>query len=110
MVARNKIPVKSIIKGILHHHERFNGKGYPEGLKGEDIHIYGRIIAIADALDAMLNPRIYRPNPLTLDEALGEMQIHAGQQFDPYIVSKVVSQDFESIKRGIYQYGSHCIG
>lgn len=78
---------QDIINCVYYHHERYSANGYPSGLKGEEIPIYARVVAVADALDAMLNPRPYRKTPLSYDEAIGELQIHAGTQFDPYIVN-----------------------
>jgi len=80
---------EDIIAGIRTHHERWNGKGYPYGLAGENIPLAGRIIAVADALDAMTSARPYRIRPLSFDEAVGEIQSLSGQQFDPYIVNSL---------------------
>lgn len=77
--------------GIEHHHERYDGKGYPDGLKGEDIPLVARIIAVADAFDAMTTARPYR-QPIPLDQALQEIRRHARAQFDP-----TVSEAFASI-------------
>lgn len=82
----------NIIDGIESHHEFFNGKGYPYNIKGDDIPVYSRIIAVADALDAMTNVRPYRKKPLSADEALSEIEVYANYQFDPYIVKKLVKQ------------------
>ena len=82
---------EEIIAGIRTHHERWNGKGYPYGLAGENIPLAGRIIAIADAMDAMTSARTYRM-PLSFDEAVGEIQSLSGQQFDPYIVQSVLKR------------------
>lgn len=71
---------------VLHHHEWFNGHGYPHGLSGDDIPIGSRIVAIADAYDAMVRGRPFR-EPLTHVEALRELQKHAGEQFDPELVA-----------------------
>lgn len=78
-----------LINSVYHHHERFNGYGYPNGLRGDNIPLNARIISVADALDAMINPRPYRNTPLSYDEAIGELQVHAGTQFDPYVIKKV---------------------
>ncbi|HML38525.1 MAG TPA: PAS domain S-box protein [Bacillota bacterium] len=70
---------------ILSHHERWDGTGYPRGLKGEEIPLVCRILAIADAYDAMVNDRVYR-NAMSRDDALMELKKNAGTQFDPQIV------------------------
>src|SRR2546422_530923 len=75
-------------KAIRHHHENYDGSGYPEGLSGEDIPIGARIIMIADTLDAMTTDRPYR-EALPFDRVLEEMRKYAGQQFDPRLVDIV---------------------
>jgi len=72
---------------IQHHHEHFDGRGYPAGLIGENIPLDARILAIADAYDAMTSPRPYRPNVLHHQEALAEIVRCSGSYFDPQIVS-----------------------
>ena len=74
------------VPAIRHHHERFDGSGYPDGLSGEDIPLGARIIHVADALDSMLTSRIYRP-ALSESEALAELRAGAGTQFCPRCVS-----------------------
>ncbi|MCL6635541.1 MAG: PAS sensor protein, partial [Peptococcaceae bacterium] len=69
----------------LYHHEHYNGKGYPEGLAGEDIPLGSRIIAVADAFDAMTTERCYR-KARDFSEAINELKKGAGEQFDPKIV------------------------
>ena len=68
-----------------YHHERWDGKGYPEGLKGEEIPLSARIMAVADVFDALLSRRSYKP-PFTFDEAMKIMEEGRGTQFDPVIV------------------------
>jgi HD-GYP domain-containing protein (c-di-GMP phosphodiesterase class II) len=74
--------IKDIIPGVLHHHERYDGKGYPGGLAGEDIPLMGRIICLADCFDAMTSSRTYR-KALPLEVALTELRRCSGTQFDP---------------------------
>lgn len=74
--------VADIVPGVLHHHERFDGKGYPTGLAGEQIPLMGRIICLADCFDAMTSNRTYR-KALPLEVALAEIRRCGGTQFDP---------------------------
>ena len=74
---------------ILHHHERYDGKGYPAGLKGMDIPLGARILAVADSFEAMMSDRPYR-KAMSLAEALKEMKINSGTQFDPVIVKAFI--------------------
>jgi diguanylate cyclase (GGDEF)-like protein len=76
-------------KDILHHHERYDGKGYPQGLKGENIPLNSRIISVADAYDAMIYSRPYRSS-LTKEEAIKELKRCSGSQFDSEIVEKFI--------------------
>jgi HD-GYP domain-containing protein (c-di-GMP phosphodiesterase class II) len=79
-----------IVPGIRHHHEQFDGTGYPSGLKGEEIPLVGRIIAVADAYDAMTTNRPYRVK-LDHKDALDELNRNAGSQFDPGIVDAFIT-------------------
>ncbi len=79
-----------IVPGIRHHHERYDGAGYPEGLRGEEIPMVGRIIAVADAYDAMTTTRPYR-GKLEYKDALVELRRYAGIQFDPAVVEAFIS-------------------
>lgn len=85
-----------IAQDILSHHERYDGKGYPRGLEGEDIPLRARIISIADAYDAMTSERPYR-KPLTHQQAIEEIKINAGSQFDPAI-AKIFIGLFEKLE------------
>ena len=82
--------LKLISNWLKYHHERYDGKGYPEGLKGEDIPISSRIIAIADTYDAMTSTRSYRP-ALSHEEAISEIERCSGTQFDPKLAEIFVS-------------------
>lgn len=82
--------LKDSYKAIYHHHERYNGDGYPDGLKSEDIPILARIIAVADAYDAMCSDRPYRKK-LNNDKILKELKDQSGKQFDPKVVKALIS-------------------
>jgi len=81
--------LKPAFAAIRHHHERFDGLGYPLGLRGEAIPLIARIISVADAWDAMLSNRPYR-NALSVDHAKKELERHAGTQFDPEVVAEFI--------------------
>ncbi|MBN1852750.1 MAG: HD-GYP domain-containing protein [Pirellulales bacterium] len=75
----------SALPGVVHHHEQYNGSGYPDGLKGEEIPLDGRIMAIADAFDAMTSDRPYRPG-MPNEKAIEILQNGAGEQWDAALV------------------------
>ena len=81
--------IPGVFVGARYHHERYGGRGYPEGLKGEEIPYIARIIAVADAYDAMTGDRVYRKH-LTDAQAMSELANGAGSQFDPAIARKLV--------------------
>ena len=74
---------------VRFHHERWDGKGYPDGLSGEDIPVGARIVAVCDAYDAMTSDRPYR-GAMSVEDACGELERHSGTQFDPRCVSLLV--------------------
>jgi len=74
---------------VLHHHEWYDGRGYPHGLRGEEIPVGARIVAIADAYEAMIAGRPYRA-AVSHEEALAELRRHAGIQFDPDLVDRFI--------------------
>ncbi len=77
--------LKPVIPIILHHRERYDGKGYPRGLKGEEIPIGARIVAVVDSFLAMISPRTYRRR-FSVEESFGEIRENSGSQFDPKVV------------------------
>ncbi len=81
--------LKDVAKIVRHHHERFDGSGYPDGLADDHIPLGARVVAVADAFEAMTEERPYR-RMLTLEGALAELERHAGGQFDPRAVNAFV--------------------
>src|SRR5688572_26834282 len=81
--------VVNVLPGVKYHHERWDGKGYPEGLKGEEIPLLGRVLGVADFLDALTSDRSYRKS-LTLEEALAMVVDLEGKAFDPVVVKAAV--------------------
>jgi diguanylate cyclase (GGDEF)-like protein/putative nucleotidyltransferase with HDIG domain len=79
------------LAAIQYHHERYDGTGYPSGLKGENIPLDARIMAVADSYDAMTSLRPYRQGKFTAEQALAELKRCAGAQFDPKIIDVFVS-------------------
>jgi len=88
-IAQNTPELASIAEYILCHHERWDGSGYPRGLKGEEIPLLSRILAVADAYDAMTTDRVYR-RAMNREEALAELQRKAGTHFDSEVVNALV--------------------
>jgi len=74
--------MRDIVPGVMHHHERFDGRGYPDGLIGQDIPILARIVGLADSFDAMTSRRSYR-QARSIEEAAEDIRRHLGTQFDP---------------------------
>jgi len=79
----------NVLPIIRHHHERYDGSGYPDGLKGREIPLGARIIAVVDAYVAMGSPRPHRP-AMRMEQAVDEIERHAGQQFDPEVVEVLI--------------------
>lgn len=82
-----------VSEAVLSHHERFDGNGYPQGLKGEEIPLFARIICVADSFDAMTSDRIYQKSK-TNQEAIDEIKRCSGTQFDPKVVASFLKSCF----------------
>jgi len=91
-ILRPIINDREVLAIVRHHHERFSGGGYPEGLAGEDIPLGSRLMSVADAYDAMTSTRPYR-KALSPEKATGQLMANRGSQFDPEIVDLFMSLD-----------------
>ncbi len=89
----------------LYHHERFDGNGYPNQLRGREIPLFARIIAIADCFDAMTTDRSYR-KALPFEVAIKELAENKNLQFDPYLVDKFVNLDLENVMKSLNNFES----
>jgi HD-GYP domain-containing protein (c-di-GMP phosphodiesterase class II) len=91
--------LQDVLPGILHHHERYDGAGYPAGLTGGDIPLEARIITVADSFDAMVADRPYKKG-FSPEEALAELHRYAGTQFDPLVVENFAKYFERTLKKG----------
>lgn len=93
----SEIPqMREIIPGVLHHHERHDGKGYPEGLCGDEIPLSAQIIALADAFDAMTSRRVYR-DAMSIRRAVTEVEKGIGSQFDPMVARAFLDSNIDQL-------------
>src|SRR5207302_9551130 len=83
--------VDPVADWVLHHHERWDGTGYPDGLPGDSIPLGARIIFVADAYDAMISERVYRRR-VSPEQAISELDRCAGSQFDPDVVTALAEE------------------
>jgi len=91
-----------VIAGILCHHERLDGRGYPQGLRGDEVPLDARIIGLADCFDAMSSDRTYR-EALPLEAVISEVRKCAGTQFDPKVVEHLLSWDLDALRKELCQ-------
>jgi HD-GYP domain-containing protein (c-di-GMP phosphodiesterase class II) len=84
--------MRDIVPGVVCHHERADGKGYPNGIHGDDMPLMGKIIALADSFDAMTSKRVYR-EAMTVQQALAEIEKGLGTQFDPEVGKVFIESD-----------------
>jgi len=84
------------------HHEKWDGTGYPEKLQGDDIHIYGRVVALADVFDALTHERCYK-EAWSPEKALEYIQFQSGKHFDPELV-EIFTQHFEEFTKIIKEF------
>lgn len=98
-----------ILPGVLYHHERWDGRGYPEGLKGEQIPLMARLIGLADAFDAMSSTRTYRA-AMSRPQVLKEIARCSGQQFDPDLAAAFGQLDFTEFDRMVREHQAQEVG
>ena len=98
--------LEPIIAGVLSHHERMDGRGYPNGLIGHDIPLEGRILCLADSWDAMTTQRTYRDG-MSLERASEELRRCAGTQFDPEITRLFLSWDIPKLMKDLTALNNH---
>ena len=92
-----------ILPGVLHHHERWDGRGYPHRLAGESIPLVARMIALADAFDAMSSTRTYRP-AMPRASVLAEISRGAGAQFDPLLAQRFLTLDLTEYDAMVHRH------
>jgi len=107
-ILRNVHEVEDIIPGVLHHHERLDGRGYPAGLKGADVPFLGRVIGLADSFDAITTNRTYRPAQ-HVQVAAAEIRRCAGTQFDPGLAEILLQQDLQALYARMTEFGQQSI-
>lgn len=88
--------MQDILPGILFHHERVDGKGYPNQLTGDKIHLIGKIVSVADSFDAMTSKRTYR-DAMTLEKAVEQIKDGIGTQFDPLVATAFLESDIYAL-------------
>ncbi|WP_371373131.1 HD-GYP domain-containing protein [Sporomusa aerivorans] len=96
---------EAVVPIMRHHHERYDGRGYPEGLAGHTIPLLSRMLTVCDAFDAMTTNRCYR-RPVTLEECIAEIRRFAGSQFDPEICNLFI--EFLEERFGIVAVTADC--
>jgi len=114
--------MRDIIPGVLCHHERVDGRGYPNALKGDQIPLMGKIVGLADCFDAMTSDRTYR-DAMGVEEAMAEIEKRIGSQFDEMVAKCFIKSDVyhlwdliqdDSVKTygtdDFSQYGSVAVG
>lgn len=90
ILIEGSMKLEAVLPAVLYHHERYDGQGYPNGLRGEDIPYLARVLGVAEAYHAMISVRAYRPK-MSREEAVEELKRNAGTQFDPNVVETFIA-------------------
>jgi len=98
--------MQDLIPGVLYHHERYDGRGYPDGVAGDNIPLFGRVLCLADSFDAMSSDRTYR-SAMPLKTVLEEIRNCAGAQFDPHLAEVFITLDFDGFYEMLDQHRRH---
>ncbi len=104
--------VKGLQEAIKYHHERYDGKGYPDGIKGKNIPLFSRIIAVADSFDAMTSGRSYKKEIKSEKNAMREIEKEAGKQFDPEMVDifiRLYKEGYIHFEKGFHLFRSQSV-
>lgn len=104
-ILRDVKQVGDLVPGVLHHHERYDGKGYPAGLSGDAIPLMGRVICLADCFDAMTSSRTYR-KALPVEVAMTEIRRCAGTQFDPRLADAFLQISLDELRELLQNHAS----
>lgn len=102
-ILRDIPSLRDVLPGVMHHHERWDGRGYPHGLAGEQIPLMARIIALADTFDAMSSTRSYRP-AMPREKVLQEIERCAGEQFDAQLAKAFIGLDFDAYDQRVREH------
>ncbi|MFA5864829.1 MAG: HD domain-containing phosphohydrolase [Phycisphaerae bacterium] len=99
-------PLQNILPGVLHHHERYDGKGYCEGLTGEQIPLMGMIVGLADCFDAITSERTYH-SAKSFTDAINEVRQCSGSQFSPAVAQALLNYDLDKLEHDLKSIGDH---
>lgn len=102
-ILKNIKQLQDLLPGVLHHHERYDGKGYPAGLAGQNIPLFGRLLCLGDSFDAMTSNRTYR-KAMPIEVALAEIRRAAGTQFDPELAEVFIGFGADALEKILRQH------
>ena len=98
---------EAVATAVRHHHERWNGSGYPDGLRGDQVPLLARVVGLADAFDAMTSNRPYRPM-LPFEHVKREIERNVGTQFDVHVVDALFALDMNRLMHQFAERATTC--